>query len=162
MNPEIKPLLSLAKLNTRLFLNALDGVKKEQARKRPSDKTNNILFTVCHMLDARYFLANLLGVKALCFFKELFDSASNIDDLKDYPPLEEVILHWKEISAVIEDRMAHVNKDLLNGEPPIEFPVDDNTVLGGVAFLIQHESYHIGQLGFLRKHLGLGSMKYST
>jgi uncharacterized damage-inducible protein DinB len=162
MDPAVKPLLSLTRLNSELFLNVLDEVNEEQAKKRPGDRSNNIIFTVCHMLDARYFLANLLGVKAECPYKALFDSARTIDDLKEYPPLEEMTSHWKEISAIIEDRLAHVDGKFLNGDPPLQFPIDDDTVLGGVAFLIQHESYHIGQLGFIRKYLGLEAMKYSS
>ena len=33
-------------------------------------------------------------------------------------------------------------------------------VLGAVAFLLQHDSYHVGQLALLRKHFGLGAMRY--
>jgi len=30
----------------------------------------------------------------------------------------------------------------------------------GIAFLLEHEAYHIGQLGLLRKLYDLGPMKY--
>jgi uncharacterized damage-inducible protein DinB len=29
-----------------------------------------------------------------------------------------------------------------------------------VAFLIQHESYHVGQMALIRKHYGYPAMKY--
>jgi uncharacterized damage-inducible protein DinB len=39
--------------------------------------------------------------------------------------------------------------------------VSDGSVLGAVAFLAQHESYHMGQLGLLRKALGYPPMSYT-
>jgi uncharacterized damage-inducible protein DinB len=150
----------MCKLNTRLFNNVLDGVNENLARERMSNNTNNMYFTICHMLDARYFLANLLGLKEECPYKEIFDAARNIDDLNNYPPLDPIKSHWNEISNLIENRMPDVNEILLQKKPPIDFPLDDNTVLGGITFLLQHESYHIGQLGLMRKYFGLGPMKY--
>jgi hypothetical protein len=162
MEASVKPLLTQTRLNTRLFLNALDGLDEEQAKRRASVETNNVLFTVCHLLDARYFLANLLGTDAECPYREIFDSVRTCEDLTEYPPLDEMTASWMEISAVVEDRMGRVGEDVLSRKPPIEFPVDDGTVLGGVAFLVQHEAYHLGQLGFLRKYHGLGPMSYAS
>jgi hypothetical protein len=41
------------------------------------------------------------------------------------------------------------------------FPLGDSTELGLMAFLVQHDSYHIGQLGFLRRQLGKPAMAYT-
>jgi hypothetical protein len=38
--------------------------------------------------------------------------------------------------------------------------VGDRTLLGALAFLAQHESYHVGQLALLRKYAGLPAMRY--
>jgi uncharacterized damage-inducible protein DinB len=48
----------------------------------------------------------------------------------------------------------------LDAEAPYQFPISDPSVLGMTAFLVQHESYHIGQMAFLRKQLGLEAMAY--
>jgi hypothetical protein len=42
-----------------------------------------------------------------------------------------------------------------------KFPIEDASRLGLLAFLVQHDSYHIGQLSWLRKYAGLPAMKYS-
>ena len=34
------------------------------------------------------------------------------------------------------------------------FPTDDKSVLGVITFLTFHETYHVGQMGLLRKFLG--------
>ena len=41
------------------------------------------------------------------------------------------------------------------------FPLEDTTELGLIAFLTQHDSYHIGQLAFLRRQLGKPAMVYT-
>jgi uncharacterized damage-inducible protein DinB len=40
-------------------------------------------------------------------------------------------------------------------------PGADGTVLGALAFLAQHESYHVGQVALLRRQLGLPAMSYA-
>ena len=40
-------------------------------------------------------------------------------------------------------------------------PLGEPTVLSALTFLVQHESYHIGQVTFLRKHAGLPAMQYA-
>jgi len=40
------------------------------------------------------------------------------------------------------------------------FPISDTTALGMITFLTQHDSYHIGQVGFLRRQLGKPAMTY--
>ena len=34
-------------------------------------------------------------------------------------------------------------------------------LLGLIAFLVQHDSYHIGQIGFLRRQLGKPALAYT-
>jgi uncharacterized damage-inducible protein DinB len=41
-----------------------------------------------------------------------------------------------------------------------QFPMPNATVLGVLTFLVQHESYHIGQLALFRKCAGLPAMSY--
>ncbi len=33
--------------------------------------------------------------------------------------------------------------------------------MAAITFLLQHDSFHIGQLAFLRRFLGLDALKYS-
>ena len=40
-------------------------------------------------------------------------------------------------------------------------PLEDSSVLGLFGFMVQHDSYHLGQLSLLRKYAGLPAMSYS-
>ncbi len=155
----IAPLLEMLKLNTRLFLNCLDGVDDATARQRPSADTNSIGFIACHVLHARYYLAGFLGLEVANPFQELFDSAHDVNDL-EVPPLNELRSAWGDLSAQLVDRVPGVTEAELGRDAGQDFPVDDVTVLGALAFLVQHESFHIGQLALLRKYFGLEGMAY--
>ena len=150
----------IIKLNTRLFINSLEGVEDKIASTRINDSTNSIIFIACHLLDARYYFARLVGIKAENPYKELFDQAENIDDMNEYPELEEIKSHWSDISNQIVEKMPNIKDTRLKRKSPLSLPVDDKTLLGTITFLVEHESYHIGQLGFLRKYFELDSMKY--
>jgi uncharacterized damage-inducible protein DinB len=160
MQEAIVPLHELLKLNTRLFLNCLDGIDDATAHKRPSTDTNSIGFLACHVLHARYYLASFVGLEMANPFQELFDSAHDVNDL-DVPPLDELRSAWSRLSAQLIDRLPGVTEAELGRDSGQEFPVDDGTVCGAVAFLVQHESFHIGQLALLRKYFGLEGMAYA-
>jgi uncharacterized damage-inducible protein DinB len=160
MQEAIGPLFEVLKLNTRLFLNCLDGVDDEMARQRPSADTNSIGFLACHVLHARYYLAGFLGLEAVNPFQELFDSAHDVNDL-EVPPLDGLRSAWVELSAQLVDRLPVLGEAELGRDSGQEFPVEDGTVRGAIAFLVQHESFHIGQLALLRKYFGLEGMAYA-
>lgn len=152
--------LAVLKLNTRLFKNCFDKVDEAAALKRFIDGNNNMAFLGIHLVDARYYLAGLLGVEVESPFKGTLDDVSSIDDMKEYPELSRLLTWWSEAGGILEDRFASVTDEDLGKKSPQEFPLEDKTVLGAVAFLLEHESFHIGQLAFLRKHAGFDPMSY--
>jgi uncharacterized damage-inducible protein DinB len=47
-------------------------------------------------------------------------------------------------------------------EPNVHrFPLEDTSRLGLIAFLAQHDAYHLGQIGFIRRQLGKPPMSYA-
>ncbi len=90
----------------------------------------------------------------------MFDSVSGIDELDELPAIEGVRATWRRVSAALAQRLPTLTRAELTRESKERFPVDDPSVLGGIVFLLGHESFHIGQLAFLRKHYGLGPMTY--
>ncbi len=160
VNAQVAPLYEQAKLNTRLFLNALAG-SDDMAQVRPGDGTNNLAFIALHLLDARAFLARLLGAECRHAFQAQLDQVNTIEQMVEYPPLEAVRTSWHEVSSVLVDALSGLSAGELGRKASQEFPVNDETVLGGLAFLLQHEAYHIGQLALLRRLLGLSPMSYT-
>jgi uncharacterized damage-inducible protein DinB len=160
MEASILPLRLMVDLNTRLFANCLDGVDDDLARQRPDDAVNNFAFTALHLADARYFLAGLLGVEVENPFEE-YEEVSGIEDMQVFPSLEAILAAWQGLAPILTSRLEALTSQELGQKAPTEFPIGDPTLLGALAFLVQHEGYHIGQLGLMRKRLGLGAMSYA-
>lgn len=54
-------LYEIFKLNSRLYLNCLDGMDEDQARWRPTGATNSAAFVALHLLDSRYAMARAMA-----------------------------------------------------------------------------------------------------
>ena len=161
MNAAVRPLISTLELNTRLLLNALDGIGEEQARIRPNDRTNHALFLACHLVDSRHYLARALGLESESPFKAKLEAAKGIDDVKEYPSLEEVKEAWKDVGQRLSSHIAGLGDSDLEKPAPFAFPIEGGgTLLGCLAFLVQHDSYHLGQVALLRRFVGLEAMSY--
>ncbi len=63
MDPRLEGLLSILDINTKLFRNCLNGVSDEVARRQPNPETSSVAFLACHVVDARDYLAQLLGIE---------------------------------------------------------------------------------------------------
>lgn len=160
MHPQIAPLFEILTLNTRLFRNVLDGVDDAAAERRPGNGTNNAAFIAIHVLDARAYLARMVGVDYHHPFEAELEQVKSIDEMSEFPRLEIVLAAWRELSGLLLAHVAELTEDELRSEAPVEFPVADRSKLGGLAFLLQHESFHIGQLALLRRYLGFGPLSY--
>jgi len=66
------------------------------------------------------------------------------------------------VTRDILERIAELLEGMLQGQSEQQLPTDDRTLLGAISFLLHHESYHIGQMGLLRRLLGYPSMSYTV
>lgn len=151
---------SVIRLNTRLFRNCLDGVSDENAIVRPNGATNNLSFIACHLVDARHFMAGFLGLDASNPLADLLATARSVDDVPELPSMKRIRHAWDQVSRDLEACMNDLDFDDITAPSHHRFPVDDPSIGGAIAFLVQHESYHIGQLALLRKFLGYPAMTY--
>jgi uncharacterized damage-inducible protein DinB len=160
MDPRVVALADVLRLNTKLFRNCLDGLTDEQAAMRPSESTNSAAFIAAHLADSRYFILKVLGAPRPSPLGPYLDNAKGIDDVMQCPPLAESLAAWTAASHAIRDRLAVVTAAELDASVTMRLPATQ-TVLGVLTFLVQHDSYHIGQLALLRKYAGLPAMQYT-
>jgi uncharacterized damage-inducible protein DinB len=160
MDPRIAPLTEILRLNTRLFRNCLDGVTDEKAARRPSASTNSAVFVAAHVADARFYLLRVLGAAQPNPLAAFLEGARSIDDVKQCPSLEQIQRAWTAASHALRDRLDAITAAELDAPVKSAFPIADPTMLSVLTFLVQHDSYHIGQLALLRKHAGLPAMQY--
>lgn len=153
------PLLEILRINTDLLHHALADVSDEQAARR-IEGANPAAFLAAHLVDARHFLADLLGAPLPNPFSVLLANARSADDVATLPPLADLLEAWDAIAAHLEPLLAAATTEQLAAPSRQQFPVGDPSLGAGIAFLMQHESYHVGQVALLRRQLGYPAMTY--
>ena len=155
MHQSMTAVSDLYKLNTSLFDRVLKGFDVSRQFIRPIEKANSVNWIAGHLVSSRYDVASMLGVGDKCPWGNLYDMGVELKDSSDYPSLEEIKSAFVEISAKIIAGLETASEDQLSKEPPWKGPGMENSVRGTISFLSFHESYHLGQLGYLRKFHGL-------
>jgi len=160
MEPQLAPLAAILDLNTDLLLNTLDGVKEGEGRTRLPGGGNSLVFLAAHLTDTRHFLADRIGQPLANPVALYLADARTIDDIVEWPSLDEVRDAWCAVSAHVRTALAGMSAAELARPNTDRFPLFDGTRLGMIAFLVQHDSYHVGQMAFLRRQLGMTAMTY--
>lgn len=161
MQPVLVPLAEIFSLDTDLLLNSIAGVSEAHAADRVLPGTNSLAFLVAHAIDARHFVATLLGRPAPNPLGEQLKDATGIDDVGALPPLSELRQLWLDASRNLEAALEGATAEGLGARSEQKFPVGDESILGAVTFLAQHEAHHVGQVALLRKGLGYPAMRYT-
>ncbi len=160
MSKSIDHLKNIVKMNDRLFINSLEGITEEQAKERISDHNNPVNWIAVHTAWARYNMLAMLGKPAQNPYEGMFEGFKPFDPNFEYPSLSDVKEKWGEASQLLNEALENVSEEHLQSESPLKSPIGDFTFGGTFAFLVQHESYDIGQMGFLKKYLTKEPMKY--
>ncbi len=160
MDPRMQGLTAQLVLQSKLFLNCLDGISEEAACVRAGDTTNNMAFLAAHLVDSRHWLARIVGLTIENPFAERLDGARGIEDLKNCPSVEESCHAWRALVHPLEAHLPTLDGSVLDQQSTTRFPIADRSVVGTIAFLIHHEAYHIGQLALLRRYTGSPAMSY--
>ena len=92
---------------------------------------------------------------------DLSADARGIDDVGELPALAVIRAAGDAAREAIDARLAVLTAAELDAPAPQRFPAGGPTLLGALAFLAQHDSYHVGQLALLRKAAGLPAMSYA-
>jgi hypothetical protein len=148
-------------LNTRLFNNTLAGVTEEQSTERVSGHNNSFKWIATHTVWARYNTLMFLGKSTTNPYQGLFENFKPFNAADKYPSIEEVKKEWEKVSGLLKDALVSVPDEHLAADAPIKNPTGDFTNGGTLAFFAEHESYDIGQLGFLKKYLTKEAMAYN-
>ena len=158
MNPSMAPLIEIYRVNNMLLPNAVKDVKEEHFGVKPNDKANSLLWVVGHLASSRFMVMSMAGHDEKCPWGELFGGEIQPGDVESYPAMSEITDTWNKISKTLLNTLSNVSDEVLKGEPPFDFPVEDKTNLGGIAFMALHESYHVGQLAYIRRLLGYAQL----
>jgi hypothetical protein len=155
VEPALVPVTNQFRDTTRLYDRALNGVSHEALLIRPGPGSNPLLWVAGHLVQQRTHLLGALGPTRQLPWDDLFGTGSIIGDLTLYPSVGELGAVWRSATEELMRRLESLSGASLAAPSPSWLRSNDGTLLGALAFGAMHEAYHVGQMGFLRKWLGL-------
>jgi uncharacterized damage-inducible protein DinB len=97
-------------------------------------------------------LAGMIGLEEVNPFNKLYWSA--IQE-RDYPGLADVVMEMNRISGKLLNQLATSTDESIFAEEAPGKPA----LAEIISFFAYHEAYHLGQIGLLRRLLGLSALK---
>lgn len=150
MHATLKPLIEIILLNNALFKVAYGDITETEADQHPAESVNNLKWTLGHIVTGRSLMVELAGGKSTSPFDGIFMTATHD---KEVPNLPEIVSQFDEITQTLMRRMALMKEKDLATAPSSAFPTAEKSTLAALAFLLQHESYHLGQTSYIRRLL---------
>jgi uncharacterized damage-inducible protein DinB len=160
MHPSVAPLARILRLNTELVLNCVAALDDPAAARRVMG-TNSMAFMVAHLTDSRHSIANLLDAPLPNPLAAALAGARSEAEVAALPALSALTEAWERVSAHLAVQIERLDTPVLARAVTQRFPGGDGTLLGALAFLVQHDTYHLGQLALLRRQLGYPPMSYA-
>ncbi|MCB0531043.1 MAG: DinB family protein [Lewinellaceae bacterium] len=145
-------LIRTLQLQDNIFHNAFEDITPEQALERPNLQTNHYNWLLGHVTTCRYQLANAIGLQLKDPLDDLY-----FKPIGNYPykSLDAIREAWKQVSGPLSEHLANFEQEDLYVQAT-GMPVARIDLL---VFYLYHEAYHLGQMGILRKVLGLNAMQ---
>jgi len=108
-----------------------------------------------HLATYRLRVADLMGLTAEpAAWTDAFVRGTSDADVPAEIDLEQVVRAFHEAQRRMVDRWEHLDSDQLAMPAGRTLPDGSDTVGGALRFLAWHETYHLGQLGLLRRLAG--------
>lgn len=156
MGSDLKHVRGMFKFNTDIVNKALDGVGAEDWFRKPSDESNHLMWVMGHLVVHRGHTLKTLGVDWNVAWAPLFSRGSERVADAEYPSAEAMKEAWNSVSSELSATLRNPPADVLEMEAPAGPPSFDGMTSGTVAFFAFHDTYHVGQVSYLRKWLGYG------
>jgi uncharacterized protein YndB with AHSA1/START domain/uncharacterized damage-inducible protein DinB len=150
----IAPLAFIFASNDSLAERTLLGVADDDLWKRPTPQSNPLLWILGHMAATRAQLLKILGDDFETGWGDAFARGVPLDDAGAYPPRAKIQEVAREVNARLFARLAAMSDADVSRQATRSFTPAVQTVGQQVAFLAMHDTYHVGQLGYVRKALG--------
>lgn len=144
---------SIFRHNTGMLDRVAGGLSAEKWLCAPTDDCNPPLWVLCHIIWTRSRLLSRLGVTWQRPWFDQFSRGSARPAAGDYPAFDEVLSAWQESGPTVAAALESASPDAL--AQPANPPSLDGTFAGMVDFLAVHETYHVGQISYACRWLGL-------
>ena len=154
----IEPVSLIFKLNNDLAVRSFEGVSDDDCWRRPGGTGNPLAWLLGHATISRASLLRKLGHQYDHGLGEVFNRGSKFEPSTSYPDRSLIEAAWKDTRGRMRDAFGALTDATLTAAPSgSTFPGVTNNA-GLIAFYAFHESYHVGQMGYVRRLLGLGGI----
>lgn len=151
----------ILQLNAKLFIRAVRDISDTQGEEIIHPAINPPHWIIGHTLSNRYYLLQCCDASVQDPYAEYYGDGKGLTQGVRYPPVSEILQAFRSFSPVVEAAMLNFPLENLQQPAPFPLPVQDQTGRGLLAFLLQHESYHVGQLSIIHQMLGHGPIGYT-
>jgi uncharacterized damage-inducible protein DinB len=114
-----------------------------------------MLWIFGHMAGTRVNILKLLGDDFDPGWGDVFARGAALQDSAGYPVREKINEGSREINARLYARLAALTEADVSKPASRSFTNAVQTLGDQIAFLAMHDTYHVGQLAYVRKALGL-------
>ena len=156
INAVAAPIATIFAINDGFVLPAMDGVSDDELWKSPTDRNNPMLWIAGHIVQTRATILQLLGEPVDTGWGKLFDRgalAPKAAGANLFPSRAEIERVMREVTLRLHAKLASLDDSYLASPARLQVP-GTKTVADELAFFALHESYHVGQLAYVRKGLG--------
>ena len=150
------PIAMIFAINDDFVLQALDGLTDEQLWTAPTNHNNAMLWIAGHVVQTRAMILQILGEAVDTGWGQLFNrgaQAATVKEANRYPSRKEIEAMMRELIPRLRTKLASLDDKQLAGPGTMQLPFA-KTVADELAFFALHDSYHVGQMAFVRKGLG--------
>jgi len=154
-HPSIEPLAFILAINDALIERSFQDVAAGDLWKRPTPQSNPMLWIFGHMVNTRAGLLRLVGGDADLGWGDVFNRGAELADASGYPARERVAEVSGDVNARLYAALGALTDADLAKPATRPFTPAVKTLGDQIAFLTMHDTYHVGQLAYVRKALGL-------
>jgi uncharacterized damage-inducible protein DinB len=142
------------RFNSRFLENSVKDLAPEEWLRRPTETTNHIAWIVGHVAWTRGRLLHFIGTEWRQPALDPFARGVKLGEDSAYPSAEWLLGIWRESASVLTAALENVGEEALARPATQGPPSGDGKISGIVNFLAVHETYHGGQISYLRSWLG--------
>ena len=154
-HPSVAPVAFILAGNDSLADRTFAGVAADDLWKRPTPHNNGMLWIFGHMAVVRARILAALGEEYDPGLGDLFGRGATLQDASAYPSREKISEASREVNRRLFAKLATLTEADLSKPAQGPKPNFVQTVGEQIAFFALHDSYHVGQLAYVRKALGL-------
>jgi hypothetical protein len=155
MTKELEDLGKRFVFNTIMLTNIIGDFDVEDWSYVPETGGNSAHWLMGHIaLYRRVLIRKLGGSIAEEEWEAIFPPRMENYPAEKFPPVDYLLEDFKQSRKLLAERFAAISEEEAGADWGREFPDGSTTIKGGSYFLHFHESYHIGQIGYIRRLCG--------